>query len=92
MAEVDALRKRNGGGNEHQRAVWYATMTPTDADRLMPREGDRLDKYKELILQVYEHRKFYDEDGYARRVGAGGTKTKSKGESHGLVCLKPDCS
>jgi hypothetical protein len=80
MAEVEVLRKRNGGGNEYQRAVWYANMTPSDADRLMPREGDHLDKYKELILQVYENRRFYDEDGFARRVGTTKSASKPKGK------------
>ncbi|GBG34746.1 Arf-GAP domain and FG repeat-containing protein 1 [Hondaea fermentalgiana] len=60
MPEVEALRKRNGGGNECARAIWYAKWTPKDEERYMPREGDKIDRWKELIVMVYEEKRWYD--------------------------------
>mmetsp|Transcript_7830 Transcript_7830/g.13992 ORF Transcript_7830/g.13992 Transcript_7830/m.13992 type:complete len:441 (-) Transcript_7830:1422-2744(-) len=62
MEEVDALRKRNGGGNEVARAKWFAKWTSKDEERYMPHEGDKIDKWKELIIMVYEDKRWYDPD------------------------------
>ena len=50
LEEVEALRKRNGGGNEVARAKWFALWTSEDEAKYAPKENDSLDKHKELVV------------------------------------------
>jgi len=65
LEEVEALRKRNGGGNQIARATWYAKWSPRDQERFGVRPGDPLDKFKQLIAMVYEDKRWYDADASA---------------------------
>ena len=46
-AEADALRARNGGGNDALRRSWLANCAPDCFER--PREGEHPDRYKAFV-------------------------------------------
>ncbi|RLN96989.1 hypothetical protein BBJ28_00016372 [Nothophytophthora sp. Chile5] len=61
MAEVDALRDENGGGNAAAARVWLARWDETQMRK--PTAQDPLDYYKQFINRVYNDKAFYDEAG-----------------------------
>jgi hypothetical protein len=61
VEEVEALRAL--GGNDAARAKWFAKFSAADEERLTPKPGDNLDRYKELVAKVYEDKRWYDEAG-----------------------------
>mmetsp|Transcript_20005 Transcript_20005/g.25989 ORF Transcript_20005/g.25989 Transcript_20005/m.25989 type:complete len:465 (+) Transcript_20005:138-1532(+) len=83
-SEVEQLRKKNGGGNELARATWFAKMSQEDSDKYMPKENSPLDKYKELVIAVYERKMFYgnpsnaDNNNGPKQAGKSRTRTRSR--------------
>mmetsp|Transcript_34156 Transcript_34156/g.54706 ORF Transcript_34156/g.54706 Transcript_34156/m.54706 type:complete len:420 (+) Transcript_34156:102-1361(+) len=89
IEEVEALRKRNGGGNEVARAKWFARFTPEDEERLQPKKGDKIDKYKQLVAMVYEDQRWYDANATVSSSSAKSSSTKSSAKPSGARQSKP---
>lgn len=61
MEEVDALTSRRNGGNEAALRTWLQNAPPVGgkySGGFRPKAGDRVEVYKQFILDCYEHGKF----------------------------------
>ncbi|CAI5739564.1 unnamed protein product [Hyaloperonospora brassicae] len=58
MAQVDALRERNGGGNARAARVWFGRWDESLLRR--PTKDDPLEYYKHFIDRVYNDMAFYE--------------------------------
>lgn len=61
MEEVDALTSRRNGGNEAALHTWLQNAPPVGgkySGGCRPKAGDRVEVYKQFILDCYEHGKF----------------------------------
>jgi len=65
MEEVEALSSRRNGGNDAAQRTWLKNAPPIGAKYSggsRPRAGDRIEVYKQFILDCYEHGKFKSSD------------------------------
>lgn len=59
--DVDQLKPKNGGSNKNAEAKYFAHY---DEQRLpRPRKGDDHTVWKDFVQQVYNEKRFYDDQG-----------------------------
>lgn len=63
--DVDALKPKNGGSNKNAEAKYFARYDDRRLPR--PRKGDDHTVWKDFVQQVYNEKRFYDDQG--RSIG-----------------------
>jgi hypothetical protein len=72
--EVDALCDQNGGGNAACRHIWLAKAPPCGgrySGGSRPKQGDRIEIFKQFVLDCYDYGKFKADTPYTGSVSSG---------------------
>lgn len=82
IEEVRELMDENGGGNDAARHVWLSNAPACGGKYhggVRPKEGDRIDLFKQFVIDCYEQGKFKSSEAYAPQSAS---TTSSKKEVH----------
>lgn len=95
--EVSELGDESGGGNDCARHVWLGNAPPVGASYgggRRPKDGDKIEVYKNFIIDCYEHQKFkattpYQSGKQSSKTSVTEAKTAVSTKSQGPVAAVP---